>query len=143
MALKRWEPFKDVMTLQERMNRVFNEFFSRPVMEEEGLSRGVWSPAVDICETENEIILKAELPGMKQEDIQLEIRDNVLVLKGERKSGSEVEEGSYHRLERPYGAFQRTFTLPGAVRYEEVRAKYKDGLLEVVIPRWKKPNPSR
>lgn len=136
MALMKWEPFKDLLSLQDRVNRFFDEFFPRRGgLEEEGLVRGSWSPAVDIYETDSDVVLKAELPGMKQDDIRLEIRENVLTLKGERKQESELQTDNYHRLERSYGAFQRTFTLPGAIQQDKVTAKFKDGVLEVVIPK--------
>lgn len=136
MALMRWEPFRDLMTMQDKMNRLFNEFFARPgSYEEEGIVRGTWSPAVDIYETDNDIVLKAELPGMSQEDIQLEIRENVLTLKGERKQERQVEESNYHRVERSYGTFQRMFTLPNAIQQDRVKARYKDGILEVTMPK--------
>jgi len=136
MALVRWEPFRELMTLQDRMNRLFGDFFPRQAgLEEESIAGGVWSPAVDIYETDNDIVLKAELPGMKQEDIQLDIRDNVLTLKGERRQESDVKEGSYHRVERSYGAFQRMFTLPNVIQQDKVKAKYKDGVLEVTMPK--------
>jgi HSP20 family protein len=136
MAITRWEPFRDLMTMQERMNRLFNEFFSRPAgYEEESTVQGKWTPAVDIYETDSEVVLKAELPGMTQEDIHIEIRENVLTLKGERKQESEAEEGEYHRVERSYGTFQRMFTLPSVIQHEKVKARYKDGVLEVTMPK--------
>ena len=136
MAITRWEPFKDLMIMQERMNRLFNEFFSRPAgYDEEGTGQGAWAPLVDICETDDDMILKAELPGMKQEDIQIEIRENVLTLKGERKQENDLKEGQYHRVERSFGAFQRLFTLPNAIQPEKVKARYKDGVLEITMPK--------
>ncbi len=140
MAIVRWDPFKELLTLQERMNRLFDEVLPR-TREEEGLGKGVWSPAVDIYETEDSIVLKAELPGIKREDISVEIKDNVLVLKGEKKFERDVKEENYHRMERSYGAFQRSFTLPNIVDKDKVKARYKDGVLEVILPKAEEAKP--
>lgn len=142
MAIRRWDPFKDLLTLQERMNRLFDEVLPR-TREEETLERGVWSPAVDIYETEDSIVLKAELPGVKREDVSVEIKDNLLVLKGEKKFERDVKEENYHRMERAYGAFQRSFTLPNIVDKDKVRARYKDGVLEVILPKAEEAKPKQ
>lgn len=142
MALMRWDPFKELLTLQERMNRLFDEVLPK-AREEEGLARGVWSPAVDIYETEDSIVLKAELPGINKDDVSVEIKDNVLVLKGEKRFEKDVKEENYHRMERAYGAFQRSFTLPNIVDKDKIKAKYKDGILEVVLPKAEEAKPKQ
>ena len=140
MALMRWDPFKELLTLQERMNRLFDEVLPK-AREEEGLARGVWSPAVDIYETEDSIVLKAELPGISKDDVTVEVKDNVLVLKGEKRFEKDVKEENYHRMERAYGAFQRSFTLPNIVDKNRIKARYKDGILEVILPKAEEAKP--
>lgn len=135
MALLRWEPFKDILSIQDRMNRLFDNIIVRSKGDEDTLARGVWSPPVDIYETEDSIVLKAELPGVNKDDVSVEVKDNLLILRGERKFEKDVKEENYHRMERAYGAFQRSFTLPNIVDKEKVKAKYKDGVLEIALPK--------
>lgn len=137
MAPSRWDPFRDLVALQERINRLFEESLTSSRHVEEGLAVSQWTPMVDVYETEDSIVLRAELAGMKQSDIQVEVRDNTLVLRGERKSLAGVREESYHRLERPCGPFQRAFALPCNVYQDRILASYKDGILEVVLPKVK------
>lgn len=144
MALVRWDPLKDLISLQERMNRLFDEALTRTTKgDEETLSRGIWSPAVDIYETEDDIVLKAELPGISKDDVTVEVKDNILVLKGERKFEKDVKEENYHRMERAYGAFQRSFTLPNIVEKDKVKARYKDGVLEITLPKASESKPKQ
>src|SRR5574337_51506 len=134
MAIVRWDPFRDVMTLQERMNRLFDQARSRTrTDDEEGLTASMWSPAVDIFETSDSIVMKAELPGMSRDHIDIQVQDNTLMLKGERKFEREVKEENYLRIERSYGAFQRAFTLPTDVQQDKIKAVFKDGVLEVTM----------
>lgn len=137
MALSRWDPFRDLVALQERINRLFEESLTSSRHVEEGLAVSRWTPMVDVYETEDSIVLRAELAGMKQSDIQVEVRDNTLILRGERKPLAAVSEESYHRLERPCGLFQRAFALPCNVHQDRIQASYKDGILEVVLPKVK------
>jgi HSP20 family protein len=139
MALIRWDPFRDLLTLQDRMDRLFEESLSRNRVFEESLASGVWSPAVDIFETDDEIVLKAELPGLKKEDVSIEISDNTLILTGERAFEKDIREENYHRIERSYGSFSRTFTFPIAVDREGVNAIFIDGILEIHIPKAETP----
>ncbi|OGV96445.1 MAG: molecular chaperone [Nitrospinae bacterium RIFCSPLOWO2_02_FULL_39_110] len=141
MALVRWEPFKDLLSIHERMNRLFEDTLFRPRGMEEELAKGTWAPAVDIYETQNDIVLKAELPGLTQKDINVEVRDNTLILKGEKKFEKEVKEENYHRIERSYGSFQRMFTLPDTIQQDKVKAKFKEGVLEIVMPKEEKAKP--
>ena len=138
MALIRWDPFRDLLTLQDRMDRLFEESLSRNKVFEQSLASGLWSPAVDIYETENEIILKAELPGLKKEDVSIEVTDDSLTLSGERSFEKDVKEENYHRIERSYGSFSRTFSLPSTVDRDNVIAKFNDGILEIHIPKAEK-----
>ncbi len=143
MALIRWDPFREMSGLQERMNRLFSDIRSRSPFGEEELAQGAWIPAVDIFETNDSIVLKAELPGVKKEEIGVEVKDNTLTLKGEKKFEKEVKEENYHRIERSYGSFQRAFTLPNTVQPENVRAKFKDGILEITLPKHEEARPKQ
>jgi len=125
------------------MNRLFSEVFSRPRDEEGAWFAGAWTPPVDIYDTNDALVLKAELPGFSKEDVSVELKDNTLILKGERKREAEVKEENYHRLERAYGAFQRSFSLPATVDQEKVKANYKDGVLELRLPKVEVAKPKR
>jgi HSP20 family protein len=143
MALIRWDPFREMTSLQERMNRLFSDVRARTPFEEEEITRGAWVPAVDIYETNDSLVLKAELPGLTKEDIAVEVKDSTLTLKGEKKFEREVKEENYHRVERSYGSFQRAFTLPGTVEQDKVKAKFKDGILEITLPKVEEAKPKQ
>jgi len=143
MALARWTPYRDTMSVRDEMNRVLNEVFSRGANDESAWFSGAWSPPVDIYETDDALVMKAELPGFSKDDISIEMKENTLVIKGERKREDEVKEGSYHRTERVYGAFQRSFLLPTTVDQDKVRAAYKDGVLELRLPKVQAAQPKR
>ena len=144
MAIIRWDPFRDVMTLQERMNHLFDHALSRTRGDDkEGLTASMWSPSVDIFETPDSIVMKAELPGVSRDNIDIQVQDNTLTLKGERKFEHEVKEENYLRVERSYGAFQRTFNLPTGVQQGKIRAVFKDGVLEVTMPKAEEPKPTQ
>ncbi len=133
MNIVRWDSLRDNMAAhQDRMSRMFEGFYGRP---QEELARGSWVPAVDIYSNgQHELVLKAELPDMKQEDIDLTVEDNTLTLRGERKLDAEVAEEQFHRIERSYGSFVRTFGLPPTVDAGRVSAEYKAGVLTVRLP---------
>jgi HSP20 family protein len=143
MALARWTPARDIMSVRDEMNRLFNEFFGRGSTEEGTWFSGAWSPPVDIYETDAALVLKAELPGFSKDDIQIELKENTLAIRGERKREDEVKEGSYHRMERVYGTFQRSFLLPTTVDQSKVQATYKDGILELRLPKVEAAQPKR
>jgi len=143
MAIIRWDPFREMSSLQERMNRLFTDVLARSPMGEEEMARGAWAPAVDIYETTESIVLKAELPGITKDDIFVEVKDSTLTLKGEKKFEKEVKEENYHRVERSYGSFQRAFTLPSTVQQDKVKAKFKDGILEIVLPKMEEAKPKQ
>ena len=128
-AVVRWDPYRDITALRDEMNRLF----TRSLGESAGGS--AWTPAMDIFDTEDAVVLKAELPGLSADDIDIEIDDNVLTVKGERRFEDTVEEGRYYRLERAYGSFQRTVTLPQGVKSEEISADFENGVLHVRIPK--------
>ena len=143
MGIVRWDPFHGLVSLQERMNRLFEQTLDRSRGEREGMVAATWAPAVDIYETPDSIVLQAELPGLSKEDIDIQVRDSVLILKGERRSEKEVKEGNYLRVERAYGGFQRAFTLPAAVQADKIRAVFKDGVLDVSIPKAEEAKPKQ
>jgi HSP20 family protein len=143
MPIVRWEPFRDLITTQDRMNRLFNETLGRFLGGEEGVSTGNWIPPVDIYETEHDVVLKAELPGVDPKDVEASVHDGLLYLKGERKYESEVKEENYRHVERAYGGFARTFTLPAAVDAEKVKAEFKDGILTVTLPKREEAKPKK
>src|SRR5204863_8080157 len=142
MAVVRWDPFRDLNLLQDRMNRLFDDA-GRGWRADEPAATTTWSPAVDIFETEAEIIVKAELPGMEQKDITLHLENNVLSLRGERKFEKEAKDENYHRIERSYGAFSRSFSIPATVDDENIRAEYKDGVLNIVLPKKEQARPKQ
>jgi len=126
MALVRWDPFRDIITLRERMDKMFEDSLARFRMPEEATMPTFWSPSVDIYETDENIVLKAELPGVDKKEVSVEVKDNTLILKGERKREKEVKEENYHRVERSFGTFMRSFSLPVTVKQDQVKAKFKD-----------------
>jgi HSP20 family protein len=117
MAIMRFDPFRDLAVLQDRMNR-----------------RSTWAPAVDIYEVEGALVLKAELPGMQREDIDVNIENNTLTIRGERKPDTAVKQETFHRVERAYGSFVRSFSLPNTIDSAKVAAEYKNGVLSVTLP---------
>ena len=143
MALIRWDPFREMSALQERMNQLFSNVRGQGNVREEELIRSTWIPAVDIFETPEAVVLKAELPGITAQDISVEVKDNILTLKGEKKFEKETKEENYHRMERSYGSFQRAFTLPETVQQEKAKAKFRDGILEIALPKVEDARPRR
>jgi HSP20 family protein len=143
MALARWTPMRNLMTFQDDMNRLFNQFFPGGTGEEAGWGARTWAPPVDIYETDEALILKAELPGVSKDDVHVEIHQNTLILRGQRKPEAEVKEDRSHRVERAYGTFQRSFVLPTLVDQEHVQATYKDGVLELRLPKSEAAKPKR
>ncbi|HXQ74284.1 MAG TPA: Hsp20/alpha crystallin family protein [Pyrinomonadaceae bacterium] len=134
MTIVRYDPFRDLRTLQEEVNRLFSTNLTR-AFGDEGIGRGAWAPSVDIYENKDQIVLEAELPGMKQEDFDLSIENNVITLRGERKFEKTDETDNYHRVERSYGSFTRSFTLPQTVSAEGATAQYSNGVLRVTLPK--------
>lgn len=134
MSIVRYDPFRDLRTLQEEVNRLFSTNLTR-AFGDEGIGRGAWAPSVDIYENKDQIVLEAELPGMKQDEFDLSIENNVITLRGERKFEKTDETDNYHRVERSYGSFTRSFTLPQTVSAEGATAEYTNGVLRVTLPK--------
>lgn len=140
MAIVRWEPFKDLLTTQGRFNRLFNDTFAH-AFDDDQFSAKAWTPAVDIYETDQNLVMKAELPGIDPKDLEVRVEDGTLYLKGERKYEHEVKEENYHRVERSYGSFARTFSLPRTINTEDIKADYKDGILTLTMPKREEAKP--
>ena len=134
MSIVRYDPFRDLRTLQEEVNRLFSNNLSLS-FGEEGIARGAWNPNVDIYENKDQIVLEAELPGMNRGDFDLTIENNVITLRGERHFEKKDESDNYHRVERSYGSFSRSFTLPQTVSGDGATAEYNDGVLRVTLPK--------
>ena len=136
--LKRCDPFRELLSLRDDMDRFFNTFFGRPPEEVEGF----WSPTVDIEEDNENFLVKAELPGLKKEDIKISVRGNILSVSGERKHESETKSKTFHRIERSCGRFSRTIALSSDVDSDKVKATYKDGILTITLPKPESSKPN-
>jgi HSP20 family protein len=142
MALIRWEPAAELNTIQNEMNRLFNTFFDQPAPTDRGgANTRRWVPAMDLVETADHYILRADLPGLSDDDINIQLEDNVLTISGERKTQHEQHEEGYYRIERASGSFARSLTLPEGVESDKVQAHFDRGVLEIRIskPEQKKP----
>lgn len=138
MTVVRWRPMREMNALQREMNRMFDSFFSEA---DENSMESTWYPSVDIKETGDHIEVYAELPGMKKEDINLSVRDNVLHISGDKKRREEEKDANFHRVERIYGTFSRSFTLPARVDMSKVNAVFKDGVLHLTLPKAEEEKP--
>ncbi|HUJ80754.1 MAG TPA: Hsp20/alpha crystallin family protein [Candidatus Acidoferrales bacterium] len=136
----RWEPFRNVNSLQEQFSRLFDTSFPGRSSESDLTT---WAPAVDIQETENELVLKADLPGIEEKDIDVRIENNTLTIRGERKFEKQVNEDNYLRVERSYGSFSRSFSLPNTINTEAIHAEYKNGVLTVQMPKRAESKPKQ
>jgi HSP20 family protein len=137
--IRQSNPFTELQALQNQLSRLFEG--SDRAQDDEALMRGSWVPAVDVAEEGDELIVRAELPGMREEDIEIEFENGILTLKGERKFEEEKKERNYHRIERAYGRFVRSFTLPRSVDAENIAATYDQGILELTIPKREEAKP--
>ncbi|MGB7137035.1 MAG: Hsp20/alpha crystallin family protein [Acidobacteriaceae bacterium] len=142
MAITRWDPFRDVLALQNRMNELFQEYNRNPG-EGDALSTASFAPPVDIYEDEHKIVLKLEVPGMKESDLDIQMENNVLTVKGERKFEKEEKEENFHRIERRYGSFYRSFTIPNTVNAESVKASYDAGVLKIELEKRAEAKPKQ
>jgi HSP20 family protein len=143
MALARWNPAQDLMQMREEMDRLFNQFVRRGDGEEGSWIRGMWAPLVDIYENNDAYVLKAELPGFTKDDVQIELHNDRLIIRGERKQETEAKEEQYHRRERAYGRFERAFVLPTMIDADKVTANFKNGILELRLPKSEAAKPKR
>jgi HSP20 family protein len=143
MTLVRFDPFRGVATLQDRINRIFDDALVRSRDNEDDINLCAWRPAVDIYDNMDSIVINAELPGVEKKDVSVEIKDNIITLKGERVIDNEVKEENYYRKERSFGTFQRAFTLPDAFSSDKVKANFKDGVLKIEIPKPEEKKPKQ
>jgi HSP20 family protein len=138
MAIVKWSPFRDMMRLRTDMDRFFDEMVPRREGETES---GVWLPSLDVSETEDDIRVKAEIPGVEKDDINLSINNNALIIKGEKNMEKEVEGEDFHRIERVYGNFYRAIELPVLVNSDKISASFKNGVLNIVLPKAEEVKP--
>ena len=143
MNLVKWNPWREMSTLQNRMNSFFNEPFFRSDRGDDELSLGAWQPVVDMFENDDKIVIKAELPGVDKKDISVDVKDRVLTLSGERNYDHEVKEENYYRRESAYGKFKRAFNLPADVDPDKIKADFKDGVLKIELPKPETQKPKR
>ena len=139
-TLTRWEPFRGVTSLQEQVNRLFNDAFER---QGEESSLTAWAPAVDIYETEHELVVKADLPDVDPKDLDIRVENNVLTIRGERKFEKKVNEENYLRVERAYGSFARSFTLANSANSDAIKADFQNGVLTLTIPKKEEAKPKQ
>src|ERR1700675_5014583 len=137
-TIARLEPFRGISTLQNQFNRLFNESFRNPGEES---SMTTWAPSVDIYETPNDLVVKADLPDVNEKDIDIRVENNLLTIRGERKFEKAVSEENYLRVERTYGTFSRSFSLPNTVNAEAIHAEYKNGVLTINLPKREESKP--
>ena len=130
-----WDPFRDLLSIQNEMNKLFDSSVSKSLDRKDVFDGGFWAPAVDIHDEKDSYLIKADLPGVKQNEIDISVDDDTLTLKGDRKVEKEEKDKNYYRSERVYGAFQRSFALPSSVDATKIAANYKDGVLEIRIPK--------
>ena len=143
MAVVRWTPIRNLQSFQEEMNRMFHEFFRGGNGGEQGWVAGAWTPPIDIYDTDDALVLTAELPGVATDAVSIEVHHNTLTLRGERKPAAAVPEDHYFRRECAYGPFQRSFVLPTMVDADKVQAAYHDGILELHLPKSEAAKPKR
>jgi HSP20 family protein len=142
MAITRWDPFRDVLALQNRMNSLFQEY-NRAQGEGDALTTAAFVPPVDIYEDEHRIVLKLEVPGLRESDLDIQLENNVLTVRGERKFEKEEKEENFHRIERRYGSFFRSFTVPNSVNPESVKASYDAGVLKLDLEKRPEAKPKQ
>ena len=150
MSLIRWNPIRESATLpsdffgiQREINRVFDNFFRGGMQDDGTLGLSMWTPAVDIAEHENDYVVNIELPGVNKDDVKITLESNILTIRGEKKQEKESKDQNLHRVERSYGAFQRSFTLPTTVKNDRIDASFKDGILTVTLPKAEEAKPKQ
>lgn len=149
MTLIRWrpgsqfEPFRDLLGMRDEINRLFDISLGGSPSARAGLLDGEWAPAVDVYENDDTVVVKTELPGLSEKDVELTILGDTLTIKGEKKKEEEKKEKHYHRLERSYGSFQRSIMLPSQVAHDKAKASFKNGVLEIEVPKKEEAKPKQ
>jgi HSP20 family protein len=143
MDLIQWNPLREMVSLRERMSRLFDDSWFRTDGYGDDVAMGMWSPAVDMFEKDDHLVIKAELPGMEKKDINLDLKDGVLTLRGERKHENQVQDENFYRREMSYGKFVRTFSLPSDVDPEKIKAEFQNGLLTIEVPKPEQHKPKQ
>jgi HSP20 family protein len=143
MAIIRWEPARELQSIQQEMNRLFGSFFDAPVTPGNGGTQRRWIPAMDLVEEDKDYVLRADLPGLSEKDVNVEVEDNVLTISGERTTEHEERKGGFRRVERASGSFSRSLTLPDGIDPDSVKASFDNGVLEVHIPKPEQQKPRR
>jgi HSP20 family protein len=141
MALARWDPFRELEDVSDRLNRVLARPATQTPRGKETMIVADWTPSVDIIETEGAYQITAEIPDVKKDDVKITLEDGVLTIQGQRKQEQEQQSTKYHRIERSYGSFARTFSLPDVIEVEKVKAEFKDGVLHLHLPKSEKAKP--
>ncbi len=141
MALVRWDPFRELEEVSDRLNRMFARPVASGTNGKETMIVADWTPSVDISETEVEYLIKTEIPDVKKEDVKVTVEDGVLTIQGQRKQEKEEKGTKYHRIERSYGSFVRTFSLPDVIETDRVKAEFKDGVLNLHLPKSERAKP--
>ncbi len=135
MSLVRWDPFSNMATLQDRINRLFDDAFPRGAGADEELPAYAWRPMVDIYETEQGVVIQADLPGVEKKDVAVEVKENILTIKGVRHINQTVDDDQYYRKERTSGAFQRSFAMRAMISPDQIKASFKNGVLTIEVPK--------
>lgn len=150
MSIVRWIPARelatfptDVMNMQREINKMFDNFFHGGTVDDGSFGTSLWTPAVDVAEHEDAYQVKVELPGVSKDDVKITMQDNILTIRGEKKQEKESKSSNYHRVERSYGSFQRSFTLPTSVKHDRIEASYKDGILTIALPKAEEAKPKQ
>ncbi len=150
MSLVRWNSGRDlatfptdITTMQREINRMFDGFFRGGTVDDGSFGLSVWTPAVDVAENEAEYRVKVELPGVNKDDVKITMQENILTIRGEKKQEQESKSSNFHRLERSYGSFQRSFTLPAHVKHDKIEAVYNDGILTITLPKAEEAKPKQ
>jgi HSP20 family protein len=141
MSLIRWSPARDLQTLQEGINRVFSDAFGQSGLFDNDVALSAFRPPVDIIDTDEAILIHVELPGVQKENVSIEMKENILTLKGERFEERKYPQGSYYRSERTFGKFERSFSMPARIKPDSIRATFNDGVLEVIVPKPEEQKP--
>ena len=150
MSIVRWNPARelatfpaDVMNMQREINRMFDNFFRGGTVDDGSFGTSLWTPAVDVAEYVDGYQVKVELPGVRKEDVKITMQENILTIHGEKKQEKESQGSSCHRVERSYGSFQRSFTLPTGVKHDKIEASHKDGILTITLPKAEEAKPKQ